>query len=62
VITTIAKDKAEAAFKTRTRLGESAKIQARIQADRFAAEEKIERLKSLRLARAAAEPKVSKKP
>jgi hypothetical protein len=49
------KDTANAAFKKRVRIGESGKALARMQADRLAEDEKIERLRSLRLARAADE-------
>lgn len=54
MIPTNIKDKAEAAFRKRPRIGENPKTLARIQADRFVEDEKIERLKSLRLARVPA--------
>jgi hypothetical protein len=62
VVPTNIKDKAEAAFKKRPRVGESAKTLATIQADRLVEDEKIERLKSLRLTRATAEDAAPAKP
>jgi hypothetical protein len=49
VIPTNVKERAEATFKIPPRTGESARILAKIQAERFVTDEKIERLKSLRL-------------
>jgi hypothetical protein len=47
------KDSANAAFKKQERSREGSRAMAKIQADRIADDEKIERLRSLRLAEAA---------
>jgi hypothetical protein len=49
------KDTANAAFKKQDRSREGSRAMAKVQAERFAADEKIERLKSLRLARTTTE-------
>jgi hypothetical protein len=49
------KDTANAAFKKQDRSREGSRAMAKVQAERFAADEKIERLKSLRLANTATE-------
>jgi hypothetical protein len=56
------KDTANAAFKKQDRSREGSRAMAKVQADRFAADEKIERLKSLRLARTTAEQTEPPKP
>ena len=49
------KDTANAAFKKQDRSREGSRAMAKVQAERFAEDEKIERLKSLRLARTTPE-------
>ena len=56
------KDTAHAAFKKQDRSREGSRAMAKVQAERFAQDEKIERLKSLRLARSATEPTEPLKP
>jgi hypothetical protein len=56
------KDTANAAFKKQDRSREGSRAMAKVQAERFAADEKIERLKSLRLAHAATDQTVPLKP
>ena len=56
------KDTANAAFKKQDRSREGSRAMAKVQAERFAADEKIERLKSLRLAQTATEQVVPLKP
>jgi hypothetical protein len=56
------KDTANAAFKKQDRSREGSRAMAKVQAERFAADEKIERLKSLRLARTVTEQPVPLKP
>ena len=56
------KDTANAAFKKQDRSREGSRAMAKVQAERFAEDEKIERLKSLRLARTATEQAAPLKP
>jgi hypothetical protein len=56
------KDTANAAFKKQDRSREGSRAMAKVQAERSAEAEKIERLKSLRLARTASEPSAPLKP
>ena len=56
------KDTANAAFKKQDRSREGSRAMAKVQAERFAEDEKIERLKSLRLARTTTEPTEPSKP